>query len=108
MDLVDDHGSDAGEGLAHLRGEHEIGRLWRGDQQVWRVLCQLAPLFLAGVAGAQGVPLALARAAAPMMLGLTWQPDVGYRYGLALLLVMCTVAIAALWLAQRRVLASAR
>ncbi len=60
---------------------------------------------VASLNGALGVPLALARAAAPMMLGLTWQAQVGYRYGLLLLLVMCALAIAALWLAQRRVLA---
>jgi len=63
---------------------------------------------VASLNGALGVPLALARAAAPLMLGLTWQPQLGYRYGLLLLLVMCTVAIAALWLAQRRVLAPKR
>ncbi|MEP6970107.1 MAG: MFS transporter [Betaproteobacteria bacterium] len=59
--------------------------------------------------GALGVPLALARAAAPLLLGLMWQPQVGYRYGLVLMLVLCVLAMAALWQAQRQVLsASAR
>ncbi len=62
---------------------------------------------VASLNGALGVPLALARAAAPLMLGLTWNPQVGYRYGLILLLLMCALAMAALWLAQRRVLAVA-
>lgn len=60
---------------------------------------------VASLNGALGIPLALARAAAPLVMGLLWRPDVGYRYGLWLLLVMCVVAIAALRMAQRRVLA---
>jgi hypothetical protein len=59
---------------------------------------------VASLNGALGVPLALARAAAPLSLGLMWQPQVGYRYGLALMLVLCVLAMAALWQAQRRVL----
>ncbi|MEO8545956.1 MAG: MFS transporter [Burkholderiaceae bacterium] len=64
---------------------------------------------VASLNGALGVPLALARAAAPLLLGLMWQPQVGYRYGLVLMLVLCVLAMAALWQAQRQVLsASAR
>ncbi len=61
---------------------------------------------VASLNGALGVPLALTRAAAPLVMGLLWQPDVGYRHGLWLLLVMSVVAIAMLLLAQRRVLAA--
>ena len=61
---------------------------------------------VASLNGALGVPLALTRAAAPLVMGLLWQPGVGYQYGLWLLLVMSVVAIAMLLLAQRRVLAS--
>ena len=58
---------------------------------------------VASLNGALGVPLALARAAAPLALGLMWQPQAGYRNGLILMLVLCALAIAALWQAQRRV-----
>ena len=61
---------------------------------------------VASLNGALGVPLALTRAAAPLVMGLLWQPGVGYQYGLWLLLVMSVVAIAMLLLAQRRVLAT--
>jgi MFS family permease len=59
---------------------------------------------VASLNGALGVPLALARAAAPLLLGLMWQPQAGYRYGLVLMLLLCVLAMAALWQAQRRVL----
>lgn len=59
---------------------------------------------VASLNGALGVPLALARAAAPLSLGLMWQPQVGYRNGLAVMLLLCVLAMAALWQAQRRVL----
>ncbi len=61
---------------------------------------------VASLNGALGVPLALARASAPLVMGLLWQPQVGYRHGLWLLLVLSAVAIAALLMAQRRVLAA--
>ncbi len=51
--------------------------------------------------GALGVPLALARAAAPLLLGLLWSPQVGYRHGLWLLLVLSVLGVGALMLAQR-------
>lgn len=60
---------------------------------------------VASLNGALGVPLALARAAAPLAMGLLWQPAIGYRHGLWLLLVMSVAAIAMLLMAQRRVLA---
>ena len=63
---------------------------------------------IASLNGALGVPLALARAAAPLLMGVLWQAQVGYRYGLWLLLAMSVVAIAALLMAQHRVLSAPR
>lgn len=51
--------------------------------------------------GILGVPMALARAAAPVLLGLMWSPQTGYRNGLTLLLGMSVLGVAALMLAQR-------
>jgi len=51
--------------------------------------------------GALGVPLALARAAAPLLLGLMWSPQAGYSHGLWLLLGLSGMGVAALMLAQR-------
>jgi hypothetical protein len=55
--------------------------------------------------GALGVPLALARAAAPLALGLLWTPQSGYAHGVWLLLALSLVAVGALALAQRLPLA---
>ena len=63
---------------------------------------------VASLNGALGVPLALARAAAPLLMGVLWQAQVGYRYGLWLLLGMSLIAIAALLMAQHRVLSAPR
>jgi len=63
---------------------------------------------VASLNGALGIPLALARAAAPLLMGVLWQAQVGYRYGLWLLLGMSLVAIAALLMAQHRVLSAPR
>jgi len=52
--------------------------------------------------GALGLPLALARAAAPLAVGLLWTPAHGYAGGLALLLALSLLGVAALWAAQRR------
>lgn len=51
--------------------------------------------------GALGVPLALARAAAPWLLGVMWSPQAGYSHGLWLLLGLSLVGVLALALAQR-------
>ena len=56
---------------------------------------------VASLNGALGVPLALARAAAPVALGLLWTPQSGYTHGLWMLLVLSGVAVASLTLAQR-------
>jgi MFS family permease len=57
---------------------------------------------VAALNGALGLPQAVARAIAPLGLGLLWTPQVGYRWGLALLLVTGVVSALALVLAQRR------
>lgn len=51
--------------------------------------------------GALGVPLALARAAAPLALGAMWSATAGYGYGLWVLLMVASVGVAALAWAQR-------
>ncbi|MDO8449523.1 MAG: MFS transporter [Rhodoferax sp.] len=60
---------------------------------------------VASLNGALGVPLALARAAAPISLGLLWTSEVGYTRGVWLLLVLSLVGVGALMLAQRLSLA---
>jgi MFS family permease len=60
---------------------------------------------VASLNGALGVPMALARAAAPLSLGLLWSRQVGYRDGLWLLLALSLAGVAALVLAQRLSLA---
>jgi MFS family permease len=56
--------------------------------------------------GLLGLPIALARAAAPLALGLLWSPDGGYRLGLWCLLAASVLGVAALWSAQARALHS--
>ena len=56
---------------------------------------------VASLNGALGVPLALARSAAPLGLGYLWTPQGGYASGLWVLLGISLVAMAALVLAQQ-------
>ena len=56
---------------------------------------------VASLNGALGIPLALARAAAPIGLGLLWSQQSGYTYGLWVLLGLSVAGVAALGLAQR-------
>lgn len=56
---------------------------------------------VAALNGALGLPMALARAAAPLLLGVLWHPQSGYRTGLWLLLGLSLLGIAALVQAQR-------
>jgi len=56
---------------------------------------------MATLNGALGLPLALARAAAPVLLGLLWTAQAGYGHGLWLLLALSVVGVGALMLAQR-------
>lgn len=51
--------------------------------------------------GALGLPMALARAAAPLLLGLLWSPAGGYASGLWLLLGLSVLGMLALVQAQR-------
>ena len=51
--------------------------------------------------GLLGLPMALARAAAPWLMGLLWSAEAGYTLGLGLMLVVSVVGVAALWLAQK-------
>jgi MFS family permease len=54
--------------------------------------------------GLLGMPIALARAAAPLAVGLLWSPTQGYRLALGGLLLASVMATAALWVAQRQAL----
>lgn len=54
--------------------------------------------------GLMGLPIALARALAPWIMGLLWSPVDGYRIGLWALLAASLGAVGALWVAQARVL----
>lgn len=54
--------------------------------------------------GALGLPLAISRALAPLMLGVLWSPQWGYTYGLWALLAISVVGVCALALAQRHAL----
>ena len=56
---------------------------------------------VASLNGALGIPQALARAAAPLALGLLWSREAGYSYGLWLMLGLSGIAIVSLVLAQR-------
>lgn len=56
--------------------------------------------------GALGLPLALARAASPLAVGLLWSPEWGYGAGLLLLCTLAATGVALLWRAQARALAS--
>jgi MFS family permease len=57
---------------------------------------------VASLNGALGLPQAVARGVAPLLLGVLWTREAGYRWGLALLLVVGVVSALALALAQRR------
>jgi len=56
--------------------------------------------------GALGLPLALSRAGAPLLVGLLWSPASGYTSALWLLLAMSVAGVVALMLAQRHALAT--
>ncbi len=56
---------------------------------------------VASLNGALGLPLALARAAAPLGLGLLWSPEHGYAVGLGVLLCTSVLGVVALVAAQK-------
>jgi hypothetical protein len=47
-----------------------------------------------------GVPMAVARAAAPLLRGLMWSTSDGYSYGVWMLLIVSVIGVGALWSAQ--------
>ena len=57
---------------------------------------------VASLNGALGLPSALARALAPLLLGVLWSAQAGYSRGLWLLLGVSVASVLALMLAQRR------
>jgi MFS family permease len=57
---------------------------------------------VASLNGALGLPQAISRAVAPLLLGVLWTREAGYRWGLAVLLAVGIAAALALVLAQRR------
>ena len=58
--------------------------------------------------GLLGLPIALARAAAPLILGLLWSAEHGYSLALWWLLAASLMGTAALWAAQRSALKAQR
>ena len=56
---------------------------------------------VASLNGAMGLPLAFARAGAPLGLGYLWSPQAGYTTGLWVLLGISVAGVGALTLAQR-------
>jgi MFS family permease len=58
--------------------------------------------------GLLGLPIALARATAPLILGLLWSPENGYALALWWLLAASLMGTAALWAAQRSALKTRR
>jgi MFS family permease len=61
---------------------------------------------VASLNGALGLPTALARAAAPLLLGGLWSVQAGYRCGLWLMFALSLIGVLALMLAQRFALRS--
>lgn len=57
---------------------------------------------VASLNGALGLPQAISRAVAPLLLGVLWTREAGYRWGLVVLLVVAVLSALALVLAQRR------
>jgi MFS family permease len=51
--------------------------------------------------GLLGLPMALARAAAPLLMGLLWSAEAGYTVGLWVMLAASVMGVASLWLAQK-------
>jgi MFS family permease len=62
---------------------------------------------VASLNGALSLPSAIARAIAPLLLGVLWTPQGGYAVGLWMLLAVSVAAVLALFLAQRKALAPA-
>lgn len=57
--------------------------------------------------GLLGIPMAFARACAPWVMGLLWSEAHGYAHGIALMVALSGLGIAALWWAQKNARVSA-
>ena len=56
---------------------------------------------IGSLTGLIGLPMALARAAAPWLMGVLWSAEQGYTLGLCWMLALSLIGVAALWMAQR-------
>jgi MFS family permease len=56
---------------------------------------------VASLNGVLGLPIALARASAPLMLGLLWSPATGYSKGISVLIALSVVGVVALACAEK-------
>ena len=104
--------------LAPLTGAAQIGLVWlfvllygMGNGMLTIVKGTAVAEYvskeqMASLNGVLGLPQALARAAAPFLLGLLWSPQSGYAAGLWVLLGISVLGVSALTLAQQ--IASAR
>ena len=61
----------------------------------------VSPTHVASLNGAMGIPLALARAGAPLALAALWSAIWGYALGLLALFLLSVLGVAALWFVQR-------
>jgi MFS family permease len=52
--------------------------------------------------GVLGLPIALARAAAPLLMGILWSPSAGYRTGLWMMCAASFIGLLTLWWAQHQ------
>jgi MFS family permease len=56
---------------------------------------------VAALNGVLGLPIAIGRAAAPLILGLLWMPDIGYKWGVFFMFAASCFGFAAFVIAQR-------
>jgi MFS family permease len=56
---------------------------------------------VAALNGVLGLPIAIARACAPMILGYLWMPTIGYQWGVVFMLAASSFGFAAFVMAQR-------
>ena len=99
-----EHGKRMLESYAQFEADVSTGAQLAGSVQVAcspAMAQYVSRAHVASLNGALGLPVALARAASPLLLGLLWTPQVGYAYGLGLLLVLSLLGVGALILAQR-------
>jgi MFS family permease len=56
--------------------------------------------YMGSLNGLLGLPMALARSAAPWLMGILWSVESGYTSGLWLMLMLSVIGVAAFWLTQ--------